>query len=151
MFERVKACAKCNKFFQAKKETQRFCSKICLDAGRLLEAAERVPHNCTECGTEYLITRGAKKQKKNKAFCPPCLKVHRSKLAKANQAMVENQGRHNGVYFRNKPPKVKINAPCATCIHGVVNQASDIGWMCRANAMVCRPLAGKHLYTARLA
>lgn len=149
MSERIKTCQKCKKFFQAKKATQRFCGRICLDAGRLIEAAERVPHNCTECGAVYLITRGAKKQKKNKAFCPPCLKVHRSKLAKNNQAMMENHGRHNGGYYRSKPPKIKIKAPCATCIHGVANQASDIGWMCRANAMLCRPLAGKQLYTAR--
>lgn len=141
-------CDQCKKFFKSLRPAHRFCGALCKAAWDLEKAKERVPANCSRCGGEYLITRGAKKQKSNRGFCPACLKIRRAEVAKGNPSMMENQGRHNKLYTK-KAPKITIKAPCATCIHGVVNQASDIGWMCRANAMMCRPLAGKHLYTAR--
>lgn len=148
MFNQHRLCQICQKDYRPVSIRQKYCSIFCQDKADKIRLAQKVPHTCSVCAREYLISRAAKKAKKAVSYCPECLTKHRSALAKANPIQGGNEGRHNKLYAR-KAPKVKINAPCATCIHGVMNQASDIGWMCRANAMMCRPLAEKRLYTAR--
>lgn len=140
-----KICQQCRDVFEAASLTQKYCGTRCKKAYALAKDAEKIPNICKRCQCEYLIRRSSLKKSTVTSLCPSCINRDRSEAVKARPIPPAQDGRHNNIY-RIKPPKVKIDAPCAKCVHGRANAQSDTGWECRANAMVCKPLAGKFLF-----
>lgn len=140
---RHRICEGCRAVYVAANGMQMYCTPTCKKSAKHERMTVRIPHTCLGCGVQYTISKVTLKNPRHKSKCPDCVRKARVDGFKSNPP--PRGGSHRKAY-QARVTSVQVNAPCKTCAYGERNAASDIGWACKANAWVCRPLAGKHLY-----
>jgi len=76
----VKECLMCHKIYNAKKETQKYCSVDCQHQSYRVQKVDRIKRICLRCGSEFLKIPSKANDKYGKYCCRKCKDEHQKEI-----------------------------------------------------------------------